>query len=198
MTPTATTAPQIPLGHDTAGTLLSVPAGRILLAGACGTGKTVLASRIARTTGEGALRWVIHERHCDAAYPTADWRATRADDAARMLDAALVLTRVPRHPGAARVQLTVDDAYLIDPTHPGLLATPTAGVDLTLIAPPDLPRHIADTFGVQLLFRHAGPACPYPDLAADLARLPNRAALLIRPGTIPTPITIPTHTPAGA
>jgi SpoVK/Ycf46/Vps4 family AAA+-type ATPase len=92
MTPTATTAPQIPLGYDTAGTLLSVPAGRILLAGACGTGKTVLASRIARTTGEGALRWVIHERHRDHAYPDADQRATSRAEAARLLDAAFVLT----------------------------------------------------------------------------------------------------------
>jgi len=186
-----TTTPQIPLGHDADGTLLSVPAGRILIAGACGTGKTVLASRIAQAAGEGALRWVIHERHRDHAYPAADWRATRPAEATRMLDTAAVLTRVPRHPGAARIQLTVDDAYLIDPTHPGLLATPTAGVDLTLIALPTLPRHIADTFGVQVLFRHAGPACPHPDLAADLARLPNRAALLIRPGTDPTPITVP-------
>jgi hypothetical protein len=197
MTPTATTAPQIPLGHDTDGALVSVPSGRILIAGDVGTGKTVLAGRIA-AAGQGALRWVIHERHHDHAYPDADQRATSSEQAALLLDAAYVLTRVPRHPGAARVQLTVDDAYLIDPTHRGLLATPDTGIDLTLIAPSRLPRHIADTFGVQLLFRHAGPACPYPDLAADLARLPNRAALLIRPGTIPTPITIPTHTPAGA
>lgn len=192
------TSPPVPIGRAADGSVLTVPAERILITGQAGTGKTVLAGRIAAAAPASTVRWIIHDRHHDRAYPgPVDWRATTPTEAARMLDTALELARTPRHAKAARIRLTIDDADLLpyqQSTQTALqaLADPDAGIDLTLIAHPGhLPRSLALTFPTWVLFRHHNAP---PDLARDLQHLPDRAALVLRQtDTTPIVVTIPTQ-----
>lgn len=199
-----TTPLPVPIGQTPDGHLITLPAtGRILLAGDTATGKTVLAGRIAEHAPTDTVRWVIHDRHHDHAYPTpVDWRATSRAEATRMLATALELIHTPRPAGSARIRLTIDDTALLarsDLTGTALQATATGdtGIDLTLIGnPAHLSRQLAATFPIQVLFRHRGAHPTRPDLAHALRRLPNYTALVVQPHSTPVPVALfpPAHT----
>lgn len=218
--PTIPAAPTVTIGTDPTGAPVTIPTGGILITGDNGTGKTVLATRIAaaRTTRPHAsVLWAVHDWAVHAAasgwtHPLAelaDWSAGHRPQAARMLDTAHSVVRASRHtPDTARLLLAVDAEYLLpegwtDHAAPLATAGHGHGLDLLLITDRHGLLHLPDALGreipTRISFRQTDPraAARAADLlgldSPDALRdLPHVGAAYVRyPGADPVLVTIP-------